>query len=90
MLEIVLRRAIPGLASEATFAAAISLPASAGRCGAEARPSLGTGGGSDRVYRLGCGPSKSLVGPSRHVLHVLNGCVGSKARNQYKPRRRRT
>ena len=90
MLETVLRRAIPDLIPEAPSAAAISLPASAGRCGAEARPSLGTGGGSDRVYRLGCGPSKSLVGPSRHVLHVLNGCVGSKARNQYKPRRRRT
>ena len=90
MLEIMLRTAIPGLVPEAPFAAAISLPASAGRCRAGAWPSSGTGGGSDRLLRPGCGPQMSLVGPPRHVLHVLNGCVGTKARNQYKPRRRRT
>ena len=90
MLETVLRRAIPGLVPEATFAAAISLAAPAGRHRAGAWPSPGTGGGSDRVSGLGYGPHESLVGPPRHVLHVLNGCVGSKARNQYKPRKRRT
>ena len=86
----VLLRAIPGAVPEAPLAAAISLPPCAGRCRAGAWPSSGTGGGSDRINRPGCGPSMSLVGPPRHVLHVLHGCMGSKARNQYKPTRRRT
>ena len=86
----VLLRAIPGSVPEAPSAAAISLPPCVGTCRAGAWPSSGTGGGSDRINRPGCGPSMRLVGPPRHVLHVLNGCVGTKARNQYKPRRRRT
>ena len=89
-VERVLLRAISGSVPEAPLAAAISLPPCAGRCRAGAWPSSGTGGGSDRFNRPGCGPSRSLVGPPRHVLPVLNGCVGTKARNQYKPRRSRT
>ena len=89
-VERVLLRAISGSVPEAPSAAAISLPPCAGRCRAGAWPSPGTGGGSDRANRLGCGPFRSLVGPPQHVLQVLNGCVGTKARNEYKPRRRRT
>ena len=90
MLERVLLRAISGPVPEAPPAAAISLSACAGRCRAGAWPSPGAGGGSDRFRRPGFDPQKSLVGPPRHVLPVLNGCVGTQARTQYKPRRSRT
>ena len=46
-------------------------------------------GGSDRFLRLGCGPQVRVVDPLRQVLYILNGCVGTKGRNQYKPRRDR-
>ena len=65
-------------ASARIQAAVISLPASAGRHRAGVRPNPGTGGGSDRFNRPGWGLSASLVGPPRHVLRVLNGCVGTR------------
>ena len=89
MLERVLLRAISGPVPDAPPAAAIFLSACAGRCRAGAWPSPGAGGGSDRLLRPGCDPQKSLVGPPRHVLPVLNGCVGTQARTPSKPRRSR-
>ena len=77
-VERVLLKAISALPRKCLLAAVISLPASAGRHRAGVRPNPGTGGGSDRFNRPGWGPSKSLVGPPRHVLRVLNGCVGTK------------
>ena len=77
-VERVLLKAISALPRKRLLAAVISLPASAGRHRAGVRPNPGTGGGSDRFNRPGWGPSMSLVGPPRHVLRVLNGCVGTR------------